>query len=73
MKTIIATIILTGSALSSCTDTNKPTNVEPADYAETKDRLIQNRENDSLKNDSLKADSARVPTAMPPQPAEENQ
>lgn len=58
---ILVTFGLLG-LLSSCSKNETPQNTEPANYAETKEKLIQNPDKDSLKNDSVK-----VPTAMPPQ------
>lgn len=48
--------------LSSCSKNDTPQNTEPANYAETKEKLIQNPDKDSVESDSIK-----TPTAMPPQ------
>lgn len=48
MKNRVALMILMGAATIACTQ-DKPKNVAPADYAETEQKLIQNREQDSLK------------------------
>ena len=65
MKTKIMTAVLFGMVLSACSKNESNSNTQPADYAETRDALIQNRANDSLAGDSI--DSANGPTAMPPQ------
>lgn len=58
---ILVTVGLLG-LLSSCSKNETSQNTEPANYAETKEKLIQNPE-----KDSVKTDTAKVPTAMPPQ------
>lgn len=58
---ILITVGLLG-LLSSCSKNDTPQNTEPANYAETKEKLIQNPDKDSVKSDSIK-----TPTAMPPQ------
>ncbi|SFI68391.1 hypothetical protein SAMN05421638_0638 [Kaistella treverensis] len=65
MKTKIMTAVLFGMVLSACSKNESNSNTQPADYAETRDALIQNRASDSLAGDSI--DSANGPTAMPPQ------
>ncbi|KIA83332.1 hypothetical protein OA84_07305 [Kaistella solincola] len=65
MKAKIITAVLFGLVLSACSKNESNSNTQPADYAETRDALIQNRANDSLAGDSI--DSANGPTAMPPQ------
>lgn len=57
---IIFAAVLT---LSACSKNDTTQSTAPADYAETREKLIQNPDKDSLRNDSVK-----VPTAMPPQP-----
>lgn len=63
MKASIITLIFVGLFLSACSKNEEPQNTEPANYAETKQKLIPN----SAK-DSTAVDSVRIPTAMPPQP-----
>lgn len=46
MKSIIALGMLVGVLTISCTE-NKPKNVAPADYAETEQKLIKNKQPDS--------------------------
>lgn len=58
---ILITVGLLG-LLSSCLKNDTPQNTEPANYAETKEKLIQNPDKDSVESDSIK-----TPTAMPPQ------
>ncbi len=62
MKTALSTLFFASILLTACSKNEPPQNTEPADYAETKKRLIQNPEKDSIKKDS-----SNVPTAMPPQ------
>lgn len=62
MKRTFCTLLITSLFIIACSKNETTQNTEPADYAETNERLIQNPEKDSLKEDS-----ATVPTAMPPQ------
>ncbi len=54
--------LFVAATLSACSKNDSSTSTTPADYAETHEKLIQNKDHDSLKNDS-----AKVPSAMPPQ------
>ncbi|OWK73356.1 hypothetical protein CBW16_11475 [Flavobacteriaceae bacterium JJC] len=64
MKKLIIAIV--SMAAVSCSQNDKPQSTEPADYAETEKKLIQNHIQDSIKGDSIDAS-----TAMPPQNAPE--
>ena len=67
MKTALGAILFASLFLTACSKNEPPQNTNPADYAETEKKLIQNPEKDSLKKDST-----AVPTAMPAQaPASE--
>lgn len=66
MKALAAITVLGIMTLSACSENGKPQTTAPADYAETEQQLIQNREKDSLMGDSINA-----ATAMPPQQAPE--
>ncbi|MBU4537039.1 MAG: hypothetical protein L6264_07045 [Weeksellaceae bacterium] len=61
-------IALVSMAAVSCSQNEKPQSTEPADYAETEKKLIQNHIQDSIKGDSIDAS-----TAMPPQNAPEKE
>lgn len=62
MKAFATITVLGIITLSACSKNDKPQSTAPADYAETEQQLIQNREKDSLMGDSINAS-----TAMPPQ------
>ena len=49
-------------ALTACSQTEKPATTEPADYAETKEKLIQYPD-----RDSAGVDTSAVQSAMPAQ------
>ncbi|WP_313504549.1 hypothetical protein [Kaistella carnis] len=55
-------IVAAPFVLFACSKNDTPQNTEPANYAETKEKLIQNPDKDSVESDSIK-----TPTAMPPQ------
>ena len=61
MKTI-AFALFGVATLISCGQNEKPENTNPADYAETHEKLIQNKE-----KDSVQGDSTNQSTNMPPQ------
>lgn len=63
MKNIIALSLLISFVSISCSH-DKPKNVAPADYAETEQKLIQNKEVDSTKsaeNSTTTANGYKVP------------
>ena len=63
MKNIIVLMVMVSSLSISCTE-DKPKNVAPADYAETEQKLIQNKEVDSAKaaeNATTTANGYKVP------------
>ncbi|GEM_PF-3531513 len=62
MKRTFGTLLITSLFIIACSKNETTQNTEPADYAETEERLIQNP-----RKDSLKKDSTAVPSAMPPQ------
>lgn len=62
MKRTFGTLLITSLFIIACSKNETTQNTEPADYAETEERLIQNPGKDSLKKDST-----AVPSAMPPQ------
>ncbi|WP_156832014.1 hypothetical protein [Kaistella palustris] len=62
MKSTVFSLLLLGLASVSCSQKENPANTEPANYAETRDALIQNHEDDSLKTDSA---NALVPSDPP--------
>lgn len=68
-KTFIALVMVSLTAYS-CSKTETAQNTEPADYAETEQKLIKNRIQDSIDADSIRANSN---TAMPPQSDPEKQ
>lgn len=63
MKNIIALMIFTASLAVSCSH-DKPKNVAPADYAETEQKLIKNKQPDSATaaaNASTTANGYKIP------------
>lgn len=62
---MIVTLFFGSLILSACTKNETSQSTEPADYAETRDKLIQNRANDSLAADSLQDNSAMPPQTEP--------
>lgn len=62
MKRTFGTLLITSLFIIACSKNETTQNTEPADYAETEERLIQNP-----RKDSLKKDNTAVPSAMPPQ------
>lgn len=68
MRTKIMTASVIALILSACSKNDQPANTKPADYAETREKLISTQADGSQQKDS-----SDVSTAMPAQPkASEN-